>query len=102
VAIFGNSARLSDMTHELKSWLTENEVVDAVAEHLQKTGWEKIRTCNTMQQGIDIYAERSGVTVAIEAKGGGSSKPGTAKYGKPFDNGQKCKPSCGRGSNRAA
>jgi hypothetical protein len=42
-----------------------------------------------MQQGIDICAERNGVTLAVEAKGGGSSKPGSAKYGKPFDTGQK-------------
>jgi hypothetical protein len=42
-----------------------------------------------MQQGIDICAERNGVTLAVEAKGGGSSKPGTAKYGEPFSTGQK-------------
>jgi hypothetical protein len=77
------------MTHESKSWLTENEVVDAVAEHLRKTGWRNVITCNTTQQGIDVCAERDGITLAVEAKGGGSSKKGTARYGMPFDNGQK-------------
>jgi len=81
--------RLSAMTDVPKSWLTENEVVEAVAEHLRKAGWDKLRTCNTMQQGIDICAERNGVTLAVEAKGGGSSKPGTTKYGEPFSTGQK-------------
>jgi hypothetical protein len=77
------------MTDEPKCWLTENEVVEAVAEHLRKAGWEQLRTCNTMQRGIDICAERGGVSLAVEAKGGGSSKPGTAKYGQPFSTGQK-------------
>jgi hypothetical protein len=42
-----------------------------------------------MQRGVDILARRGGETLAIEAKGGGSSKPGTKKYGEPFDKGQK-------------
>ena len=58
---------------------------------MRKAGWEIKSSCNTIQRGIDICAERGGVTLAVEAKGGGSSKPGTARYGKPFTTDQKGK-----------
>jgi hypothetical protein len=58
------------MTPATRAWLTENEIVEAVTEHLQKAGWGIKSSCNTMQRGIDICAERGGVTLAVEAKGG--------------------------------
>ena len=69
--------------------LTENNVVEAVAAHLQDAGWRILQVCSTKQQGIDILAERQGERLAVEAKGGGSGTPGTRRYGSPFTNNQK-------------
>jgi len=32
------SAKVPDVNQDSKSWLTENDVIDAVAEHLRKAG----------------------------------------------------------------
>ena len=69
--------------------LTENDVVDAVVKHLQKDGWRIERTSSTSERGHDILATKGETTLAVEAKGGTSSKPGTNRSGKPFDSGQK-------------
>ena len=69
--------------------LTENEVVDAVAKHLQKGGWHIERTSSTNERGHDILAAKGDTTLAIEAKGAKSSKPGTRRYGEPFSSPQK-------------
>ena len=69
--------------------LTENEVLDAVAEHLQKCGWQVVHTRNTHERGHDILAMKGETTLAIEAKGGTSSKPGTNRYGQEFSSDQK-------------
>jgi hypothetical protein len=68
--------------------LTENDVIEAVVSHLEHSGWAIISTCSTGQRGIDILAERQGAKLAIEAKGGTSSKL-TKRHGKPFSAGQK-------------
>ncbi|MCZ7537832.1 MAG: hypothetical protein M5T61_19180 [Acidimicrobiia bacterium] len=41
-----------------------------------------------VQRGDDLVAERDGERLVIEAKGAGSSKVGTARYGKSFNKGQ--------------
>ncbi|MDE0055469.1 MAG: hypothetical protein OXT64_14640 [Gammaproteobacteria bacterium] len=70
--------------------LTENDVVSAVVKHLQKNGWHIERTSSTSERGHDILATKGETTLAVEAKKGGkSSKPGTSRYGKSFDSGQK-------------
>ena len=69
--------------------LTENDVVDAVVKHLQKNGWHIESTSSTSERGHDILATKGETTLAVEAKGGKSSKLGTSRYGKPFDSGQK-------------
>lgn len=69
--------------------LTENDVVDAVAKHLHKDGWHIEHTSNTSERGHDILATKDGTRLAVEAKGGKSSKPNSSRYGKPFDSGQK-------------
>jgi Holliday junction resolvase-like predicted endonuclease len=56
--------------------LTENDVVDAVARHLTSDGWNILQTRTTLQQGIDILAQKDNETLAIEAKGGGSAREG--------------------------
>lgn len=69
--------------------MTENDVVEAVAEHLRERGWQITNLSHTDRRGHDIVARRDGVVLAVEAKGGTSSKPGSDRHGLPFDSGQK-------------
>ena len=69
--------------------LTENDVVEAVAQHLEEEGWRISDTSHTDQRGHDILARRDGIVLAVEAKGGTSSKRGTSRHGLEFDSGQK-------------
>ena len=69
--------------------LTENDVVDAVARHLQRNGWRIECTSSTHERSHDILATKGETTLAIEAKGETSSDPGSSRFGKPFDSGQK-------------
>ena len=69
--------------------LTENDVVEAVARHLEEQGWQITDTSHTDQRGHDILARRDGIVLAVEAKGGTSSKRGTSRHGLPFNSGQK-------------
>ena len=68
--------------------LTENDVVEAVAGHLKDQGWEVIETADTHQRGHDILAQRDGIELAVEAKGGTTSK-NTRRRGLPFTPDQK-------------
>jgi hypothetical protein len=65
--------------------LTENDVVNAVAQFLKLNGFRVERILTTMERGIDIEAVHSpsGQRLLIEAKGGTSSKS-TSRFGKPF------------------
>ena len=65
--------------------LTENDVVQAVAGHLEDEGYRIVRALSTNQRGIDIVAEHPATKkqLLVEAKGGTSSKEGTANYGAP-------------------
>lgn len=68
--------------------LTEDDVIDGVRDELLSQGWELVRRATANQRGDDLLMCRGGVSLVIEAKGAGSSKPGTARYGKPFNRGQ--------------
>ena len=70
--------------------LTENEVVDALVKHFSDRGFAIEGQCSTLETGVDVVAwdSRAGVRWRVEAKGGTSSKPGTARYGKPFTRNQ--------------
>jgi hypothetical protein len=68
--------------------LTEDDVVDAVCSSLEERGWTILARASAMQRGNDIEAERDGVRLIVEAKGAGSSKPGTARYGHVFNRNQ--------------
>jgi Holliday junction resolvase-like predicted endonuclease len=71
------------------SVLTEDDVVEAVCQHLQASGYRIVSRCATTQRGEDIVAENAqGVTLRVEAKGETSSKSITKRFGKPFDNAQ--------------
>ena len=69
-------------------FLTENDVVQAIAAHLQSQGDKLVQQRTTDQRGIDVIAESPETTWYIEAKGATSSKKGTSRYGKSFDTGQ--------------
>lgn len=68
--------------------LTEDEVIDAVIALLQKEGWRIEARCTADECGDDIIATRDGERLVVEAKGAGSSKPHTNRYGREFSAGQ--------------
>lgn len=70
--------------------LTENDVVQAVAGYLKGEGYRIVSSLSTSQRGIDIVAEHPSTKkrLLVEAKGGTSSKEGTANYGNPFTSNQ--------------
>ena len=71
--------------------LTEPDVVDAVCSFLHSWGYEILQKLEPVQRGYDIIAVKHGTpdrVLYIEAKGGTSSKPETARYGKPFNGAQ--------------
>lgn len=68
--------------------LTEDEVIDAVRDYLVARSWRIVARATAIQRGDDLVAERDGERLVIEAKGAGSSKPGTARFGKTFNKGQ--------------
>jgi membrane-bound lytic murein transglycosylase B len=68
--------------------LYEDDVVAAVAAYLHANGWEIESTALATQHGDDIVAMRDGERLIVEAKGEGSSKAHTSRYGKAFNQGQ--------------
>jgi Holliday junction resolvase-like predicted endonuclease len=70
--------------------LDENEVIEAVCEHLNAEGWTIVQKCSTHERGIDIIARNSesGKHLFIEAKGATSSKPGSKRYDLGFNKNQ--------------
>jgi hypothetical protein len=68
--------------------LFEDDVVSAVVAHLRADGWTIESTALATQHGDDIVATRNGERLVVEAKGQGSSKVHTSRYGKPFNRGQ--------------
>lgn len=68
--------------------LVEDDVVDAVVDLLQQHGWTIESVAHAHQRGDDIAAVKGGVRLRVEAKGAGSSKSGTKRYGLPFTGNQ--------------
>lgn len=68
--------------------LSEDQVIDAVCDYLTSRSWRIVARATAVQRGDDLVAERDGERLVIEAKGAGSSKIGTARYGKTFSKGQ--------------
>jgi Holliday junction resolvase-like predicted endonuclease len=68
--------------------LTEDRVIDAVCQLLAAEGFEIVQRASAIQHGYDIVGRKGGVKVVIEAKGAGSSKAGTARFGMEFNSGQ--------------
>jgi hypothetical protein len=72
----------------MSSVLTEDEVIDAVRDRLTGQGWRVVSRASAVERGTDLVVEREYVRLEIEAKGAGSSKPHTSRFGKSFDKGQ--------------
>lgn len=70
--------------------MDENQIIAAVCTHLTKTGYEVSQRLHTTQHGVDIIAHNaiSGVTLFIEAKGGTSSRDGSARFGREYTQSQ--------------
>lgn len=62
----------------------EDDVVAAVANHLRADGWTIVSIALATQHGDDIVAHRGDQRLLVEAKGQGSSKPHTSRFGQPF------------------
>jgi hypothetical protein len=68
--------------------LTEDAVVEAVCQKLESDGYVIEQRALATQHGYDIVARKDGVALIIEAKGAGSSKTGTKRYGMEFNSNQ--------------
>jgi Domain of unknown function (DUF3883) len=68
--------------------LTEDAVVEAVCRALVEYGYTIDSRASAIQHGYDIVASKDGERLIIEVKGAGSSKAGTARFGKTFTSGQ--------------
>lgn len=68
--------------------LTEERVIQAVCRVLETHSYKIVGTSSASQHGDDIVAQRAGERLVIEAKGAGSSKPATARYGQEFTGAQ--------------
>ena len=70
--------------------LYEDDVIDAVCDHLQRHGFTVIHKSTSKMRGDDIIARGPGSTrdLHIEAKGETSKLEGSSRYGKRFDNAQ--------------
>ena len=68
--------------------LTEDDIIDAVRDHLIRHGWNIVARATATQRGYDLVAERGGRRLIVEAKGEGSSKESSARYGQSFNKGQ--------------
>ncbi len=66
----------------------EDDVVNAVCSTLQADGWRIVSRAMAHERGDDIVALRAGQRLIVEAKGEGSSKAGTNRYGQSFNRGQ--------------
>jgi len=68
--------------------LTEDKVIDSVIEFLEGEGWEILSRATANEHGYDIEAVRGAERLIVEAKGAGSSKAHTNRYGKEFNKNQ--------------
>lgn len=66
--------------------INENQVVDYVCKYLEDNKYIIDQRLSTNEKGYDIVAfNEDGKKLIIEAKGGTSSKSGTNRYGKDFN-----------------
>ncbi len=71
--------------------LSENQVIEAVCDHLELHGYAITQRLTTKQRGHDIIAAKQSTTpieLHIEAKGETSDRQGSARHGKAFNSAQ--------------
>jgi len=70
--------------------MDESYVIRAVCERIEDKGCSVTQFLNTKQRGVDVKATHSkeGDEFFIEAKGGTSSRVGSARFGKPYTSSQ--------------
>lgn len=68
--------------------ISEDDVVDAVVAAIKQSGWRVISSAYAHEHGDDVVGEKGGATLRVEAKGAGSSKIGTNRYGLHFTSNQ--------------
>lgn len=71
--------------------LTEDQIVDAVAQYLGTRGYEISKALRSTERGVDIVAIKRAeprFELHIEAKGAGSARKGSARYGSEFNSAQ--------------
>lgn len=64
--------------------LVEGFVVEATCAELTRRGWVATPVPTTASRGVDIVATHGTVELWVEAKGAGSSRQGSSRYGKSF------------------
>lgn len=68
--------------------LSEDQVVDAVSRYLATRGYHEVRRSLSTEHGVDLVMSKGGSELHIEAKGAGSSRATSARFGKTFNSGQ--------------
>jgi len=70
--------------------LDENDIIEAVCQHLEQRGFVIRSRLSTSERGVDIVAVHrdTGEELLVEAKGGTSSKPSSKRFGGPFTQAQ--------------
>jgi len=70
--------------------MDENAVISAVCAYLAQRDYKILQQLPTTSKGIDIIAKHPSKLgrLLIEAKGGTSSRVGSNRYGKPYDDTQ--------------
>jgi Holliday junction resolvase-like predicted endonuclease len=71
--------------------LSENDIIEAVCQHLERQGYRIDQRLTTKQRGHDIIAMKVGemsIELHVEAKGETSDRQGSARHGKAFNSAQ--------------
>lgn len=70
--------------------MDENQVIHILCRHLERNGYSVERRLHTTERGIDVIARHllSGRLLYVEAKGGTSSREGSARFGRPYTQSQ--------------
>ena len=84
--------------HILKTMLYEDDVIEAVCQHLKQNGFEISEQNPSTKRGDDIVARGTGSIrdLCIEAKGETSKRKSSSRYGNEFNGGQVRESRCER------
>lgn len=82
------SQREETMSEDRPQLIYEDDVIESVCDLLRSHDYTIESTATVQQHGEDIIASSGEQRLIVEAKGEGSSKPHTKRYGNPFTKGQ--------------